>query len=82
MPWSGAPDCLVHQRSNDSFAQRSTAKAEESDEQCANSARQSRAAVRGAPDSEQYLFGAAPDCSVPLEDKAPTVDYARTLMVG
>jgi hypothetical protein len=32
-----------------------------------------RVAVRGAPDSEQYLFGAAPDCSVPLEDKAPTV---------
>jgi hypothetical protein len=25
--------------------------------------------VRGAPDSEQYLSGAAPDCSVPLEDK-------------
>jgi hypothetical protein len=26
--------------------------------------------VRGAPDSENYLFGATPDCSVPLEDKA------------
>jgi hypothetical protein len=72
----------VHQWSNGSFAQRSTAKDEESDEQCANSARQSRAAVRGAPDSEQYLSGAAPDCPVPLEDKAPTVDCARTLTVG
>jgi hypothetical protein len=27
-----------------------------------------RAVVRGAPDSEQYLFGTAPDCPVPLED--------------
>jgi hypothetical protein len=40
------------------------------DEQCANSARQSRATVRGAPDSEQYLSGAAPDCPVRHEDKA------------
>jgi hypothetical protein len=29
-----------------------------------------RAVARGAPDSEQYLSGAAPDCSVPLDDKA------------
>jgi hypothetical protein len=29
-----------------------------------------RAAARGAPESEQYLSGAAPDCPVPLEDKA------------
>jgi hypothetical protein len=28
-----------------------------------------RIEVRGAPDSEQYLSGAAPDCQVPLEDK-------------
>jgi hypothetical protein len=41
-----------------------------------------RAAARGAPDSEQYLSGAAPDCPVPQEDKAPTVDCARTLTVG
>jgi hypothetical protein len=41
-----------------------------------------RAAARGAPDSEQYLFDAAPDCPVPLEDKAPTVETARTLTVG
>jgi hypothetical protein len=32
-----------------------------------------RAAARGAPDSEQNMSGAAPDCPVPLEDKAPTV---------
>ena len=29
-----------------------------------------RAEVRGALDSEQDLSGAAPDCPVPLEDKA------------
>jgi hypothetical protein len=29
-----------------------------------------RADARGAPDSEQYLSDAAPDCLVPLEDKA------------
>jgi hypothetical protein len=39
-------------------------------------------AVRGVPDSTQYLSGAAPDCSVPQEDKAPTVVRARTLTVG
>jgi hypothetical protein len=33
-----------------------------------------RAAARGAPDSEQYMSGAAPDCPVPLEDKALTVE--------
>jgi hypothetical protein len=32
-----------------------------------------RAVVRGAPDSEQCLSGAAPDCPVPLEDKASNV---------
>ena len=35
-----------------------------------NSARQSRATVRGAPDSEQDLSGVALDCPVPQEDKA------------
>jgi hypothetical protein len=34
-----------------------------------NSARQSRAARQSAPDSEQCLSDAAPDCLVPLEDK-------------
>jgi hypothetical protein len=32
-----------------------------------------RAATRGAPDSAQYLSGAAPDCPVAQEDKASTV---------
>jgi hypothetical protein len=63
-------DCSVHQQSNDSFAQRSTAKAEESEEQCATVRGRAEPPVRGAPDSEQYLSGAAPDCPVPLEDKA------------
>jgi hypothetical protein len=36
----------------------------------------------GAPDSEQYLSGATPDCPVPQEDKAPMVETARTLTVG
>jgi hypothetical protein len=37
-----------------------------------------RAAARGAPDSAQYLSGAAPDCPVPHEDKARTVETVRT----
>jgi hypothetical protein len=37
-----------------------------------------RAAAKGALDSEQYLSGAAPDCLVPPEDKAPTVESTRT----
>jgi hypothetical protein len=41
-----------------------------------------RAAAEGAPDSEQYLSSAAPDCLVPPEDKAPTVETVRTLTVG
>jgi hypothetical protein len=41
-----------------------------------------RATVRGAPDSAQYLSGAAPDYPVPPEDKAPTVETVRTLTVG
>jgi hypothetical protein len=41
-----------------------------------------RTEVRGAPDSEQWLSGAAPDCLVPPEVSAPTVDYVRTLTVG
>jgi hypothetical protein len=63
------PDGPVHQRSNDSFTQRSTAKADLQ----VNSARtvraEVRAAARGAPDSSQYMSGAALDCPVPLEDK-------------
>jgi hypothetical protein len=54
-------------------AQRSTA-TDTCKRYCARTVRaEVGAAVRGAPDSEQYLYGAAPDCPVPLEDKAPTV---------
>jgi hypothetical protein len=41
-----------------------------------------RAAAEGAPDIEQCLFRAAPNCPVPHEDKAPTVKTVRTLTVG
>jgi hypothetical protein len=40
------------------------------------------AEVRGAPDSEQCLSGAAPNCLVPPEVSAPTVACVRTLTVG
>jgi hypothetical protein len=63
-------NCLVHQRSNDYFAQRSPAKAEDSEEQCATVGGSAKPPVRGAPDTEQCLSGAAPDCPEPLEDKA------------
>jgi hypothetical protein len=69
-PWHGwpdtwqrlrynSPDCPVHQRSNCSFAQRSTAKAEEWDEQWRTVRAESEPPIRGAP-----------DFPVPLEDKA------------
>jgi hypothetical protein len=41
-----------------------------------------RAEVRGTPDNEQCLSGAAPDCPVPPEVSAPAVDCVRTLTVG
>jgi hypothetical protein len=41
-----------------------------------------RAEIRGAPDSEQYLSGVAPDFLVPQEVNAPTVDNVRILTVG
>jgi hypothetical protein len=43
---------------------------------------QVRAEVRGAPDKEQCMSGAAPDCPVPPEISAPTIDCVRTLTVG
>jgi hypothetical protein len=64
------PDCPLHQQSNGYFAQRSLAKAEDSDEQCATVRAESEPPVRGAPDTAQCLSGAAPDSPVPLEDKA------------
>jgi hypothetical protein len=66
-----SPDCPVHQRSNGYFAQRSPAKAEDLDEQCATVRVRAEPPVKGASDTEQCLFGAASDCPVPLEDKAP-----------
>jgi hypothetical protein len=51
-------------------------------EQCADSSRRVRTALEGTPDSEQYLSGAAPDCPVPQEVRAPTVKTIRTLTVG
>jgi hypothetical protein len=41
-----------------------------------------RAEIRGAPNSEQYLSGVAPDYPVPQEVSAPMVNNVRTLMVG
>jgi hypothetical protein len=41
-----------------------------------------RAGVRGAPDSEQYLSGAALDCPVHQAIRAPMVKTVRTLTVG
>jgi hypothetical protein len=41
-----------------------------------------RAGIRGAPDREQHLSGAALDCSVRHEVSAPTVRIFRTLTVG
>jgi hypothetical protein len=63
-------DCPVHQRSNDYFAQRSPAKAEDSEEQCATVRGRAELLVRGAPDTEQCLSSAAPDYPVPLKDKS------------
>jgi hypothetical protein len=50
--------------------------------QCADSSHRVRAAPEGAPDSEQWLSGAAPDCLVPQDVRAPTVETVRTLTVG
>jgi hypothetical protein len=51
-------------------------------EQCADSSGRVRAAPEGAPDSEQYMSGAAPDCPVAQAVRAPTVKTIRTLTVG
>jgi hypothetical protein len=42
-------------------------------EQCEDSSRRVRAALESAPDNEQCLSGAAPDCPVPQDVRAPTV---------
>jgi hypothetical protein len=41
-----------------------------------------RAGARGAPDSEQCLSGAASDCPMHQDVRAPTVETVRTLTVG
>jgi hypothetical protein len=41
-----------------------------------------RAGARGAPDGEQCLSGAAPDCPVRQDVRDPTVETVRTLTVG
>jgi hypothetical protein len=51
-------------------------------EQCADSLRRVRAALEDAPDSEQWLSGAAPDYPVAQAVRAPTVETVRTLTVG
>jgi hypothetical protein len=75
-------DCLVHQWSN-GYQRNGRLQTDTCKRYSARTVRaEVRAAARGAPDSEQYLAGAAPDCPVPLEDKALTVETAQTLMVG
>jgi hypothetical protein len=64
------PDYPVHQRSDDNFVQRSPAKVEDSEEQYATVRDRAELPVRGTPDTEQCMSGAASDCPVPLEDKA------------
>jgi hypothetical protein len=51
-------------------------------EQCADSSRRVRAVPKGAPDSEQCLSSATPDCPVPQDVRAPMVETIRTLTVG
>jgi hypothetical protein len=53
-----AMDCPMHQRSNDYFAQWSTATAEEQRNSAQQCAVELERRVRGAPDSEQCLSGA------------------------
>jgi hypothetical protein len=51
-------------------------------EQCVDSLHRVRAAPEGTLDSEQDLSGATPDCPVPQDVIAPTVETVRTLTVG
>jgi hypothetical protein len=51
-------------------------------EQCVDSSCRVRAAPEGAPDSEQWMSGATPDCPVAQAVRAPTVETIRTLTVG
>jgi hypothetical protein len=60
----------MHQRSNGYPAQRSTATDTVQHYSARTVRAEVRAVVRGASDSEQFLSTTAPDCQVPLEDKA------------
>jgi hypothetical protein len=71
--------CQAEQRSP---AQRSTSMVSWQREQWADSSRRVRAAPEGAPDSEQWLSGATPDCPGHQDVRAPTVKTVRTLTVG
>jgi hypothetical protein len=66
-----SPDCPVCQRSNGYWAQRSTPTVACKREQCTDSSRRVRAAPEGAP-----------DCPVPQDVRAPTVETIRTQTVG
>jgi hypothetical protein len=72
----------VCQRSNDSSATVDSNGHLQKGEQWADSSRRVSAALEGAPDSEQCLSGAAPDCPVAQAVRAPTVETVRTLTVG
>jgi hypothetical protein len=61
------PDCPVQRRSNDYQRNGRLQIVLLTALQCATEV---RTEVGGAPDTEQCLSGAAPDCPVPLEDKA------------
>jgi hypothetical protein len=72
----------MHQRSNGSSA---TVDCNRDLQKCYSARRvhaESKQPLEGAPDSDQCLSGAAPDCPVPHEDKAPVVETVRTLTVG
>jgi hypothetical protein len=72
----------VHQRSNGSSA---TVDCNGHLQKCysAQTVRaESEQPSEGAPDSEQCMSGPAPDCPVPQEVRAPTVETVRTLTVG
>jgi hypothetical protein len=71
----------VRQAEQRLLRQRLSAKVNSAREQCADSSRRVRAAPQGAPDSEQCLSGAAPDCPVPQDVRAPMVETASTLTV-
>jgi hypothetical protein len=75
-------DCAVCQRSNGSSAtvdcNGHLQKCYSAWTVCAASEQQ----VEGAPDSESCLSGAAPDCLVHQEVRAPTVETVRTITVG